>query len=119
MEKFLEENDVIAVNMGGAEIIGEFVSTYKDENSKDFLILRNPVLIITQTVKGGIAHQMMELSERGNFSSEMLVPWDSVTYIRKVSRLGDLFKAYSGAISGLSLVAPSGIPNMSKLHIAG
>lgn len=103
MENFLTENDVIAVNFNGIEVIGKFVSTYKDDNSKSFLILRDAVLIITQKDNKGLVHSMADLSENGNFSRELLIYWDSVSFIRKVSALGDLFKTYVQATSSISI----------------
>jgi hypothetical protein len=103
MENFLTENDVIAINFNGVEVIGKFVSTYKDDNSKYFLILRDAVLIVTQKTDKGLVHSMADLSENGNFFNELLISWNSVSFIRKVSALGDLFKTYVQATSAISI----------------
>jgi hypothetical protein len=93
--EFFTEKEVLAVNFGGTEIIGKFSSVFKDESTDiSFIVLKNAVMILTQMTEKGLAHNMIDASENGNFADEIIVPAKNMSFIRRVSPLGDLYRKY-------------------------
>lgn len=103
--EFFVEGEVLAVNFGATEIIGKFSSTFKDESTDiSFITLKNSVMILTQMTDKGLAHNMIDVSEKGNFGDEIIVPAKNMSFIRRVSPLGDLYRKYLQIISSISLI---------------
>ena len=103
--EFFVEKEVLAVNFGGTEILGKFSSVFKDEATDiSFIVLKSAVMILTQMTEKGLAHNMIEVSENGNFSDEIIVSTDNISFIRRVSPLGDLYRKYLQITSKITLV---------------
>jgi len=93
--EFFAEKEVLAVNFGGTEIIGKFSSISKDEVlDTSFVILKDAVMILTQMTDKGLAHNMLSVTENGNFSDEIVVGVRNISFVRRVSPLGDLYRKY-------------------------
>jgi len=102
--EFFEENEILCVNFGGTEILGKFSGVYKDEGTGiTFLLLKKAVMILTQMTEKGLSHNMIEVSENGNFSEDIIVPDKNISFIRRVSPLGDLYRNYLKITSKLIL----------------
>lgn len=102
--EFFTEKEVLAVNFGGTEIIGKFSSVFKDESTGvSFISLKDSVMILTQMTDKGLAHNMLNVSENGNFSDEIIVSTDNISFVRRVSPLGDLYRKYLQLTSKISL----------------
>ena len=103
--EFFVENEVLAVNFGGTEIIGKFSSISKDESTNaSYIILKRAVMILTQMTDKGLSHNMIDVSENGNFSDQIIVSANNISFVRRVSPLGDLYKKYLQIIS--KILAP-------------
>jgi hypothetical protein len=102
---FFDENEVLAINFGGTEIMGKYAGVSKDEATGiSFLLLKKAVMILTQMTEKGLAHNMIDVSENGNFSEDIIVPDKNISFIRRVSPLGDLYRKYLEITSKIKLI---------------
>jgi hypothetical protein len=93
--EFFAEKDLLCVNFGGTEVIGKFSCISKDESlDTSFIVLKDAVMLLTQMTDKGLAHNMIDVSENGNFSSEVVVSAKNASFIRRVSPLGELYRKY-------------------------
>jgi len=103
--EFFAEKEVLAINFGGTEIIGRFSSAFRHEETEtSYLVLKNAVMILTQVTDKGLAHNMVDVSENGNFADEVIVPAKNMSFVRRVSPLGDLYKKYLQITSKLAIL---------------
>jgi len=102
--EFFVEGEILAANFGGTEIIGKFSSISKDESTNaSYIILKSAVMILTQMTDKGLSHNMIDISENGNFSSEIIVSANSISFVRRVSPLGDLYRKYLKITSNIDM----------------
>ena len=98
------EKEVLALNFGGTEIIGKFSCISKDENlNTSYFVLKDAVMILTQMTDKGLAHNMLNVSENGNFSDEIVVSANNVSFVRRVSPLGELYRKYLQLTSRITI----------------
>jgi len=101
---FFVEREILAVNFGGAEILGKFSSIIKDDKLDiSYIVLKDAVMILTQMTDKGLAHNMVNVSEGGNFSDEIIISTSNITFVRRVSPLGELYRKYIQITSKIAL----------------
>jgi hypothetical protein len=102
--EFFAEREVLAMNFGGTEILGKFSSISKDEAlNTTFIVLKDAVMILTQMTDKGLAHNMINVSEGGNFSNEIILSASNLSFVRRVSPLGDLYRKYLQITSTIAM----------------